>query len=162
MDDNVRRSRCRHSRASRLCLKRRRWICQAISIIRRQEWSDRWRAMRAAAKHRPGLPVHRCAEMASTWLSPIAAVVCGWTRDGERATSINVETQRRAVTLIYRSRSAWRGLERRQAAGRRRMDVVPARWRAALVRVLTQHEEFAGRDELRYTGSHPNEPVACH
>ena len=23
-------------------------------------------------------------------------------------------------------------------------------------------EEFAGRDELRYTGSHPNEPVGCH
>src|SRR6476620_1400291 len=39
-----------------------------------------------------------------------------WTRDGERVASINVETQRRAVTLKYRSRShgaAWSDVEQR-------------------------------------------------
>ena len=25
-----------------------------------------------------------------------------------------------------------------------------------------EHEAFAGRDELRYTGFTPNEPVGCH
>ena len=26
----------------------------------------------------------------------------------------------------------------------------------------TQYETFAGRDELRYAGFHPNGPVGCH
>ena len=41
-----------------------------------------------------------------------------WTRDGERVASINVETQRHAVTLKYRSRSygeGWSDVEQRVA-----------------------------------------------
>jgi hypothetical protein len=42
----------------------------------------------------------------------------GWTRDGERVASINVETERHSVTLKYRSRSYgedWRDVEQRIA-----------------------------------------------
>ena len=53
-----------------------------------------------------------------------------WTRDGERVASMNVEIQRDAeIPKPF----VWGGLERRRAAGRHRMDVVPVRGRAALV-----------------------------
>ena len=85
-----------------------------------EKWSDRWRAMQAAEK-----TPSRVAGPSMCW-NGIGVAISGsprwfswaWTRDGERVASINVETQRHAVTLKYRSRSYgedWSDVEQRVA-----------------------------------------------
>ena len=86
-------------------------------------------------EHRRGLPVHRCDGMASTWLSPIAALVLVGLDQGWRAGGVHQRRNPCRDAEIPKP-LAWRGLERRRAAGRHRMDGVPARWRVALVCVF--------------------------
>ena len=118
--------------------KRQCQICQAISIIRRRKWSDRWRAMRAAARtpSRVADP-SMCCDWHRRRLSPIAAVVFVGLDQGRRAGGLH---QRRNPTPFRDAEIPkpliWRGLERCRAAGRHRMDAVPVRWRAALVCVF--------------------------
>ena len=92
---------------------------------------------RRRKKHRRELPVNRRAGMASAWLSPITAVVLVGLDQGWRAGGVH---ERRNPTPCRDAEIpkplVWRGLERRRAAGRHRMDVVPVRWRAALVCVF--------------------------
>jgi hypothetical protein len=95
-------------------------ICQAISIIRRRKM-ERWMARYAGGGKKT---VESCRSIdvlewnrrgylrSQQWFS------WAWTWDGERVASINVETQRHAVTLKYRSRSYredWRDVEQRVA-----------------------------------------------
>ena len=103
-----------------IAFKRQCRICQAISIVRRRNWSDRWRATLGGGKNTVEgcrsidvLEWHRRGYFRSPrWFS------WAWTRDGERVASINVETQRHSVTLKYRSRSYgedWSDVEQRVA-----------------------------------------------
>ena len=114
---------------------------------------------RRRKKYRRELPVNRCAGMASAWLSPIAAVVLVGLDQGWRAGGVH---QRRNPTPCRDAEIpkpfVWRGLERRRAAGRHRMDVVPVRWRAALVCVFGRCK----RGVLRSPGhASCTEPDAC-
>ena len=104
--ENVRRAISPRFRES-FAFKRQYQFAKRFRLFGDKKWSGRWRAIQAAGKASVEgcrsidvLEWHRRGYLRSPrWFS------WAWTRDGERVASINVETQRHAVTLKYRSRS---------------------------------------------------------
>jgi hypothetical protein len=124
-----------------ICLQTTYQTCQAISIIRRRKWSDRWRAMQGAARRLSKVADLSMCSRASAWLPWITAVVLLGMDPRRRTGGVDQYRDRAPIRdLEIPEPLLWRGLERCVAAHRPRVDALPLWWRAALVYVFGRLE----------------------